>query len=117
MILSTFTPFRELLPIVRGHHERLDGSGYPDKLKADEICIGARIIAVADSFDAMVSNRVYRPGLGVDRALQELIRSRGVQFDGEVVDAFLRMMEEMGRDMFCRKFCAHTLDEGGKEPV
>jgi response regulator RpfG family c-di-GMP phosphodiesterase len=116
MILGTFTPFRELLPIVRGHHERLDGSGYPDKLRAEEICLGARIIAVADAFDAMVSNRVYRRGLGLDRAVGELLRASGVGLDKNVVDALLGMMEEMGRDMFCHTFCAHTLTEGGENP-
>ncbi len=113
-ILSTFTPFSDLLPTVRHHHERLDGSGYPDHLKAEEIPVGARVIAVADSFDAMVSNRTYRRGLSVDTALEELKRSRGLQFDGAIVDAFLAMREEMGEAMFDRTFCAHTLDAGGE---
>ena len=74
-ILSTYTPFKDILPIVRQHHERVGGGGYPDGLSGDDICIGARIIAVADSFDAMVSNRTYRKGLGIERAIQELKRS------------------------------------------
>ncbi len=99
-ILSTYSPFRDLLRIVREHHERVDGRGYPDGLAGDQICIGARVIAVADSFDAMVSNRKYRKGLGMDRALDELIRCKGGQFDETVVDAMLTMVERIGRDVF-----------------
>ena len=99
-ILSTYTPFQQLLPIVRGHHERIDGSGYPDGLSGDEICMGARVIAVADSFDAMISNRTYRSGLSFERARDELIRGKGGQFDPQVVDALLGMIERMGIDAF-----------------
>ncbi len=99
-ILSTYSPFRDLLRIVREHHERVDGRGYPDGLKGDQICIGARVIAVADSFDAMVSNRKYRKGLGMDRALDELVRCKGGQFDEAVVDAMLAMIARIGRETF-----------------
>ena len=111
MILSTYTPFKEILPIVRGHHERLDGSGYPDKLHKEEICIGAKIIAVADSFDAMVSNRTYRKGLSLEKAIGELTRNKGVQFDSDIVDRFVEMLEELGTEDFCRTFCSQTVDE------
>ena len=99
-ILSTYTPFQKLLPIVRGHHERVDGSGYPDGLSGNEICIGARVIAVADSFDAMISNRTYRNGLSFERALNELTHGKGGQFDAQVVDALLGMVDRMGIDVF-----------------
>jgi ribonuclease P protein subunit RPR2 len=80
--------------IVRHHHERFDGSGYPDGLVADDIPIEARIFAVADSFDAMTSDRPYRRALGVDRALAEVRAGAGTQFDPEVARAFIQMVEE-----------------------
>jgi putative nucleotidyltransferase with HDIG domain len=75
---------------LKHHHEQWDGEGYPDGLKGEEIPIGARIIAVADSFDAMTSDRPYRKGMDTDEAMNELIRCRGSQFDPQVVDAFCR---------------------------
>jgi HD-GYP domain-containing protein (c-di-GMP phosphodiesterase class II) len=79
----------EIAPWVRSHHERPDGSGYPDGLKGEDVPLQSRIIAVADAFDAMVSDRPYRPALGVAGAREELVRSSGTQFDGRVVGAFL----------------------------
>ena len=105
-ILSSYTPFQQLLPIVRGHHERIDGSGYPDGLSGDEICMGARVIAVADSFDAMISNRTYRSGLSFERARDALIRGKCGQFDPQVVNAFLGMIDRMGIDAF--EQCYHS---------
>lgn len=107
-ILAPYTPFKEILPIVRGHHERYNGSGYPDKLAGEQICLGARIIAVADSFDAMISNRTYRKGLGLDKTISELIAGKDTQFDGRIVDALLRLMEKMGRDRFEKVYCTDT---------
>lgn len=80
---------RELVPIVLYHHERYDGKGYPEKKKNDEIPLGARILAVADAFDAMTSTRAYRPALPKRKAVEELKHNRGTQFDPAVVDAFL----------------------------
>jgi HD-GYP domain-containing protein (c-di-GMP phosphodiesterase class II) len=71
------------------HHERWDGGGYPDGLAADRIPLGARIIFVADAFDAMTSDRLYRPALSVDDAVSEMERCSGSQFDPDVVTAFL----------------------------
>ena len=68
-IIISYAPFKEILCIVRGHHERYNGTGYPDGKAGEEICLGARIIAVADSFDAMMSNRTYRKGLGFDKTI------------------------------------------------
>jgi response regulator RpfG family c-di-GMP phosphodiesterase len=80
--------------IVLQHHERLDGSGYPQALKSDQILSDARIIAVADVVEAMVSHRPYRAALGVDVALEEITRNRGVLYDPAVVDACLRLFRE-----------------------
>jgi len=77
--------------IIRQHHERLDGSGYPQGLKGDEICLEARILAVADVVEAMASHRPYRPGLGQDKALAEIETNRGRLYDAKVVDACLKV--------------------------
>ncbi len=79
--------------IIRQHHERWDGTGYPDGIKADEISLGARIVAVADTFDAMTSSRPYRRALDFDVAVQELITNRGSQFDPEIVDLFVSLLD------------------------
>jgi len=78
------------------HHERLDGSGYPDGLHGDEILPEARILAVADVIEAMASHRPYRPGLGIENALSEVEENRGTKFDTEVVGAALRLFRERG---------------------
>src|SRR2546429_2098241 len=77
------------LAIVRSHHERLDGKGFPDGLKGEEIPLEVRIVTVADSFDAMTSLRPYRPALSVQKALQELEDGKGTQFHPPAVEAFL----------------------------
>jgi putative two-component system response regulator len=81
-------------PIVRGHHERWDGSGYPDGLRGEAIPIGARIVAVVDSYDAMTHDRPYRDALSTDEAREELLRCQGTQFDPAIVDAFLTQLSE-----------------------
>lgn len=87
-LLSVLTQLRAILPAVRSHHERMDGRGYPDGLRGIEIPEEARIIAVADTFDAMTSDRQYRKSLGFQRAMEELERCKGTQLDGEIVDVF-----------------------------
>jgi len=82
--------------IVLQHHERLNGSGYPNKLKADKILLEARILGVADVVEAMSSHRPYRPALGVDKALEEISQNRGILYDPEVVDACLKLFREKG---------------------
>ncbi len=77
--------------MVRQHHERLDGSGYPDGLKEEDISLGAKIIAVADVYDAMCSYRPYRPALGEDAAFKELISNKGKLYDHLAVDAWLKI--------------------------
>ena len=80
--------------MVLQHHERLDGSGYPQGLRGDAILLEARIISVADTVDAISSHRPYRPGLGVDAALAEITLQRGIGYDPEVVDACLALFRE-----------------------
>ncbi|MFQ5813501.1 MAG: GAF domain-containing protein, partial [Anaerolineae bacterium] len=82
--------------IVLQHHERLDGSGYPQGLSGDEIMLEARILAVADVVEAMASFRPYRPTLGIDKALEEISQNRGILYDAEVVDACLKLFAEKG---------------------
>jgi HD-GYP domain-containing protein (c-di-GMP phosphodiesterase class II) len=79
--------------IIRHHHERMDGRGYPQGLRGDEIPLSARIFTVADSFDAMTSDRPYRGALPKEHALEEIRAGAGTQFDPEVVDEFLILME------------------------
>ncbi|RJQ28782.1 MAG: HD domain-containing protein [Peptococcaceae bacterium] len=79
---------------VRHHHENIGGDGYPDRLEKDQICLGARILRVADAFDAMTSNRPYRRSMPAKRAVSELQRCAGTQFDEEVVRVFLKAMEK-----------------------
>ena len=81
------------------HHERLDGSGYPGGLKGSDILLGARILAAADTVEAMSSHRPYRPGLGLEAALEEITRRRGSLYDADVVDACLKLFRE-GRFVF-----------------
>ena len=83
-----------LADIVYQHHERMDGSGYPRNLKGEDIIIEARIIAVADVVEAMASHRPYRPSLGIDAALNEIEKNRGILYDSEVADACLRLFRE-----------------------
>lgn len=83
-----------VLPVIRHHHERYDGRGYPDGLKGREIPLGARIVAVVDAYVAMCSDRPHRPPLPPDAAVDELERQAGQQFDPEVVEALIRVLEK-----------------------
>ena len=85
-----------LAEIVLQHHERMDGSGYPRGLKGEEILIEARILAVADVVEAMASHRPYRPALGIDTALAEIEKNRGLLYDSHAVDTCLRVFREKG---------------------
>jgi HD-GYP domain-containing protein (c-di-GMP phosphodiesterase class II) len=85
-----------LAQIVYQHHERMDGSGYPRNLKGDDILMEARIMAVADVVEAMASHRPYRAGLGIDVALAEIEKNRGILYDSTAADACLRLFREKG---------------------
>ncbi len=87
-IIRGISQLKSAIPGVKHHHEKFSGRGYPDGLKGEEIDITARIISVADSFDAMTTNRPYRKGLSLDEAFEELRKYSGSQFDPEIVDAF-----------------------------
>jgi diguanylate cyclase (GGDEF)-like protein len=93
-ILAAAPALTEAARLVRSSHERWDGGGYPDRLVAEAIPLGARIIAVCDAYDAMVSNRPYRSRMSTEVALEELRRCAGVQFDPAVVEAFCTLVAE-----------------------
>lgn len=92
VIVRKVPQLEETLPGVRHHHERWDGRGYPDGLSAEQIPYMARVLAVADTYDAMTSDRPYRKGLAVDFALGEIAKGAGTQFDPLLADAFVEMM-------------------------
>jgi two-component system, cell cycle response regulator len=83
-----------IAPLVRASHERWDGTGYPDQLAGEQIPLGARIIAICDSFRAMCDERVYKRAMTIDEALAELRRCAGTQFDPNLVGVFCRLVEE-----------------------
>jgi putative nucleotidyltransferase with HDIG domain len=90
-LLESSHSLKELIPIIRHHHEHYDGRGYPDGLKASEIPIEARILAVADAVEAMASDRPYRHGMTQQEILDELTKNAGTQFDPDVVKAFVQI--------------------------
>ncbi len=91
-ILSNATIFKDIIPIVKHHHERFDGRGYPGKLSGEEIPYLARITAVADAFDAMTSKRTYRNSLSIDIVKEEIEKNKGTQFDPQIANAFLDIL-------------------------
>jgi putative nucleotidyltransferase with HDIG domain len=96
-ILEPVAAYAHVIPIILQHHEWFDGSGYPDGLSGEAISLGGRIFAVADSFDALTSDRPYRGGLGRERAIEIIKEGAGGQFDPKVVQAFLSLMDQEGR--------------------
>lgn len=91
-ILSTASIFQDIIPIVKHHHERYDGKGYPSQLAGENIPYLARITAVADTFDAMTSKRSYRDSLPLDYVISEFERCKGTQFDPKIADVFLDIL-------------------------
>ena len=85
-ILNKVSSFRDIAIIVRHHHERWDGCGYPDGLAGQDIPLGARIIAVADSIDAMMSDRLYRQKMSAGKCKNELIKNSGAMYDPQLVE-------------------------------
>src|SRR5204863_9199967 len=98
-IVSRVRALRRAADIVRSHHEQPDGRGYPFGLRGEDVPVGARILKVSDAFDAMTSDRPYRRALSLERALSEIERGAGTQFDARVVE------------------CLVTLHHGGKFPI
>ena len=95
-ILSAVSMFKEVVPVVKCHHERIDGTGYPEGLVRDQIPMLARIISVSDAFDAMMSDRLYRSKLNLEEARQQLINGAGSQFDEQVVTNFIKLVDSVG---------------------
>jgi putative nucleotidyltransferase with HDIG domain len=99
-ILEPSAALRPLVPIVLHHHENFDGSGYPEGLKGEEIPIGSRIMIVADAYEAMTSDRIYRKAIGHDRAMEQLNKFKGVQFDPRIVRALHEVVQKRGPAAF-----------------
>lgn len=93
-ILSNATIFKDIIPIVKHHHERFDGRGYPGKLQGEDIPYFARIAAVADSFDAMTSKRSYRDSLPMNVVIDEIEKNSGTQFDPKIAEIFLKILKD-----------------------
>jgi HD-GYP domain-containing protein (c-di-GMP phosphodiesterase class II) len=99
-ILEPSESLRPLVPLVLHHHENYDGSGYPDGRKGEDIPLGSRIIIVADAYEAMTSDRIYRKAIGHERAMEQLNRYKGIQFDPQVVRALGTLIEKRGAGAF-----------------
>ncbi len=96
LIIEPLDFLKEALPIVRHHHERFDGSGYPAGLEGEEIPLGARVVAIADTYDAITSSRAYRPARDQEAALAEIERGSGTQFAPDLVGLFLEICRSPG---------------------
>lgn len=119
-IIERVRGLRDTLPIIESHHERIDGKGYPAGLCGDAIPLEARILAIADCFEAMTSDRPYRPAMETEQALQMLIRGRGTHWDAQMVDVFVDLMrreEDELRLSLHRKPPSSVAVEQGKQAV
>lgn len=96
-ILGSVEFLQNVVPIIKHHHERYDGRGYPDKLNGAEIPYLARIVSIADTYDAMTTNRPYRKALTIEESLREIERCKGTQFDPELADLFIQMIQRDGK--------------------
>lgn len=105
-ILSAVSMFKEVVPVVKCHHEWVNGNGYPEGLRKDEIPFLARIISIADAFDAMMSDRLYRSKLNLEEARQQLVNGAGSQFDEELVPIFIKMIDGIGYGEMLRETAA-----------
>ncbi len=99
-ILKNVTSIPGVEPAARNHHERYDGNGYPDHLAGEEIPLNARIIGIADAYDAMNSDRIYRKALPKSKIREELIKGKGTQFDPDIIDVFIKLLDEDRVDVF-----------------
>ncbi len=99
---------RPALPVIRHHHERWDGRGYPDGLAGEDIPVGARIVAVCDSFDAMTSDRPYRAGMPIEAASDEILRCAGTQFDPSCAALLVDILSKVGDDRLEERFVRYA---------
>jgi HD-GYP domain-containing protein (c-di-GMP phosphodiesterase class II) len=97
LIVGAIPSLSETLPAVRHHHERYDGRGYPDRLAGEDIPLLGRLMAVADAFSAMTTDRPYRKGMGLAEAVDQLHKGSGTQFDPAMVDAFVKALHQRSR--------------------
>jgi HD-GYP domain-containing protein (c-di-GMP phosphodiesterase class II) len=107
-IIARITNLRDLAPLVHYHHERYDGTGYPDRMQGEEIPIGARIIALADSIDSMLTGRPGRQPYSLSQVIHEVQYYAGSQFDPQVVQAFLILSSERGETFFSSSNSNHA---------
>jgi len=101
-ILRPLQVLKPVIPIIMHHHERYDGTGYPSRLKKGQIPQGARIMAVADAFEAMVYGRPYRERKNIISAIKEVKKKSGSQFDPKVVDAFLKVIRKFNTKVYSK---------------
>jgi HD-GYP domain-containing protein (c-di-GMP phosphodiesterase class II) len=99
-VLARFASYRSGIPLVRGHHESWDGSGYPDGLRGTDIPLGARILAAADTFDALTSDRPYRSGMEISRARAILADGAGAQWDASIIESLFRVLDAQATSEF-----------------
>jgi HD-GYP domain-containing protein (c-di-GMP phosphodiesterase class II) len=102
-ILRPLQILKPAIPIIMYHHERYNGTGYPSRLKKGQIPLGARIMAVADAFEAMVYGRPYRERMNMDLAIKEIKKKSGTQFDPRVVEAFLKVVKKINTKNYLKK--------------
>lgn len=115
-ILGSIPGLAPVLPIVRSHHERWDGQGYPDGLAGEQIPMLARVVAVADAFDAMTSDRPYRPGMPLRKALAEIAAGAGSQFDPHCVECFLTLEAYLEEMLQQRQSLGETYEQAALAP-
>ena len=104
-LASKVTELRDVVPLIRHHHENWDGTGYPDGLRGEEIPLGSRIIMFADTIDAMTTDRPYRAALDAPSVRKELLRFRETQFDPSICDSLLRSPE------YSKLFASKAIDD------
>ena len=95
-VLQPNVSLRDLIPIVKHHHERIDGRGYPDGLKGDEIPLAAKIVAIADTYHALTSDRPYRNGMSIEQAISILEEGAGTQWDADLIRTFIQIAPSLG---------------------
>ena len=115
-ILEPIDFLQDVRLCIAQHHERFDGTGYPNKISGDELILEARILAIADSFDAMTSDRPYRKALHLDVAVKELLDNRGTQFDPEIVPVFVALLEKGTFPYFVTALQAEQLNNQATAP-